>query len=107
MEVDLWDSGSAIPWVKISAHCFLHIYFEYVRKRSYNYVLYIGYGNVYQYWMDNKRFFLFYFYFILFLGKRWLARLPLQKILRLSHQEMLIHKFWDPVLLVRRRVRRS
>ncbi len=38
--------------------------------------------------------FYFIFIFILFLGKRGLARLPLQKILRLSHQEMLIHKFW-------------
>jgi hypothetical protein len=45
--------------------------------------------------MGNKSFLFFIFiYFILFIGKRWLARLPLQKILRLPHQEMLIHKFW-------------
>ncbi len=26
MEVDPWESGSANPWVKISVHCFLHIF---------------------------------------------------------------------------------
>jgi hypothetical protein len=43
--------------------------------------------------MENKDFFIFIFLFILLLGKRGLARLSLQKILRVSHQEMLIHKF--------------
>jgi hypothetical protein len=92
IEVHPWDSGAANYWVMISIHCFLHTY-----------ILNIAYDNFYQYWMENKIFFYFFvivilifiFIFILFLGKRRLARLSLQKILRLPHQEMLIHKFWS------------
>ncbi len=73
------------PWVKIGVHCFLHIFWM---SRM---IMFIGIR-----WKIKDFYFIFVFIFIFisFLGKRGLARLPLQKILRLPHQEMLIHKFW-------------